>query len=195
MYPLTYFVRHGQTDYNAEVRVQGQADIDINAVGRRQADENGEKLARLLGTAEGFHFVASPLRRTRETMERIRVKMGLPPEGYRTDPRLMELNFGDWQGFTFPEIEARTPGATAPRLRDKWDFVPPGAHAESYAMLAERVRSWLASLDVPTVCVTHGGVIRSLFNIIEHVPGSEAANVDTPQDKILRLENDRLAWF
>lgn len=195
MYPLTYFVRHGQTDYNAEIRVQGQADIDINAVGRRQADANGEKLARLLGRAEGFDFVASPLRRTRETMQHIRVKMGLPAEGYRTDPRLMELNFGDWQGFTFTEIEARTPGATVPRLEDKWDFVPPGAHAESYAMLAERVRNWLADLDTQTICVTHGGVIRSLFNIIEHVPGSEAANVDTPQDKILKLENDRLSWF
>jgi len=128
-------------------------------------------------------------------MEHIRIKMGLPPEGYRTDPRLMELNFGDWQGFTFAEIEARTPGATAPRLRDKWNFVPPGAHAESYAMLAERVRNWLADLDVRTICVAHGGVIRSLFNIIEHVPGSEAANIDTPQDKILKLENDRLFWL
>jgi probable phosphoglycerate mutase len=195
MYPLTYFARHGQTDYNAEIRVQGQADIDINAVGRRQADENGEKLARLIGKGEGFDFVASPLRRTRETMERIRVRMGLPPEDYRTDPRLMELNFGDWQGFTFPEIEKRSPGATAPRLRDKWDFVPPGAHAESYAMLAERVRNWLGDLHVRTVCVTHGGVIRSLFNVIEHVPGSEAADIDTPQDQILKLENDRLTWL
>ncbi|MGN6584569.1 MAG: histidine phosphatase family protein [Rhizobiaceae bacterium] len=195
MYPLTYFVRHGQTDYNADGRLQGQADPDINALGRRQADENGEKLARLLGKAEGFDFVASPLRRTRETMERIRIKMELPAEGYRTDPRLMELNFGDWQGFTFAEIEARTPGATAPRLKDKWDFVPPGAHAESYAMLAERVKGWLAELNVRTICVAHGGVIRSLFHIVEHVPGREAANIETPQDRILKLENERLTWL
>lgn len=195
MYPLTYFVRHGQTDYNAEIRVQGQADIEINAVGRRQADRNGTKLARLVGRGEGFDFVASPLRRTRATMERIRVEMGLPAEGYRTDPRLMELNFGDWQGFTFAEIEARAPGATAPRLRDKWHFVPPGNGAESYAMLAERVRGWLADLHVRTICVTHGGVIRSLFNILGRVPGSEAANVDTPQDRVLKLENDCLVWL
>jgi broad specificity phosphatase PhoE len=195
MYPLAFFVRHGQTDYNADARVQGQADIDINAVGRRQADENGEELARLLGTASGFDFVASPLRRTRETMEHVRRKMGLPPEGYRTDARLMELNFGDWQGYTFAEIEARTPGVTAPRHRDKWNFVPPGNGAESYAMLAERVRSWLGDLRQKTVCVAHGGVIRSLFHIIEHVPGPEAANIDTPQNRILKLDGDRLTWI
>jgi probable phosphoglycerate mutase len=195
MYPLTYIVRHGQTDWNAEVRVQGQADVDINALGRRQADENGEKLARLVGKAEDFDFVASPLRRARETMERIRVKLGLPPGGYRTDARLMELNFGDWQGFTFTEIEAGAPGTTARRLADKWNFRPPGRHAESYAMLAERVRSWLAGLEVKTICVAHGGVERSLFNIIGHMPGEEAATVDTPQDRILKLEDDRLSWI
>jgi probable phosphoglycerate mutase len=195
MYPLAFIVRHGQTDYNAEVRIQGQADIDLNALGRRQADENGARLAALVGRAEGFDFVASPLRRTRETMERMRLAMGLPPGGYRIDPRLMELNFGDWQGFTFAELEALKPGATAARLRDKWNFRPPGAHAESYAMLTERVKSWLADLSAETICVAHGGVMRCLFHLIENVPGWEAADIDVPQDRILKLENGRLSWL
>ena len=46
MFPLVYFVRHGQTDWNAEDRLQGQADIDINALGREQADRNGASAAR-----------------------------------------------------------------------------------------------------------------------------------------------------
>ncbi len=118
MTPLVYFVRHGETDWNAEGRLQGQADTDINALGRGQADRNGRRLAALIADASAFDFVASPMRRTRETMERIRHAMGLDPHGYRLEPRLIEVHFGGWQGRTFAEIEADEPGAdqdTPPR--------------------------------------------------------------------------------
>jgi probable phosphoglycerate mutase len=195
MSALAYFVRHGQTDWNAQNRLQGQADTDLNALGREQASENGRKLAGLIGRAEGFDFVASPMRRTRETMERVRAAMGLDPGAYRTDPRLVEVNFGEWQGFTYAELEARHPGTARERGLDKWDFLPPGEGAESYAMLCERVRPWLAELSGDTVCVTHGGVIRVLFHIIANVPGNEAANLETPQDKLLRLCDGQLEWI
>ena len=100
MLPLVYFVRHGQTDWNAEHRLQGQADIALNALGRAQATRNGRKLAELIADPADFDFVASPLGRTRETMELVRAAMGLEPHGYRTDPRLIEVHFGDWQGHT-----------------------------------------------------------------------------------------------
>jgi probable phosphoglycerate mutase len=192
---LAYFVRHGQTDWNAQDRLQGQADIDLNALGREQANENGRKLAALIGRGEGFDFVASPMRRTRETMERVRTEMGLDPTAYRTDPRLVEVNFGDWQGFTYAQLEARHPGTAHERGLDKWDFLPPGEGAESYAMLCERIRPWLAELSRATVCVTHGGVIRVLFHLIENVPGYEAANLETPHDKLLRFRGGRLEWI
>ena len=149
MFPLVYFVRHGQTAWNAEYRLQGQADTDMTALGRSQADRNGRRLAELIDKPDDFDFVASPLRRTRETMERIRAAMRLPADGYRTDPRLIEVHFGDWQGFTFAELEAREPGSTAARHFDKWDFVPPGAGAESYETLLERVRPWFEALKQP----------------------------------------------
>ncbi len=193
--PLTYVVRHGQTDWNAEYRLQGQADTDITEKGRRQADGNGKKLAGLIADPQSFDFVASPMRRTRETMERIRVVMGLAPDGYRTDARLMELHFGDWQGFTFAELEAKKPGSTEGRLSDKWRFVPPGKSAESYEMLLQRIRPWLEALDRPTVCVTHGGVIRTLFKMLEGMSDDEAANLDIVQDRVLRLENGKLDWL
>ena len=140
--PPVFFVRHGETDWNAEGRLQGQADTDINVIGRAQADRNGERLRDLIGSAEDFDFVASPLRRTRETMERVRRAMGLDPAGYRVDPVLVEVHFGDWQGHTFAELEENQPGCTAPRALDKWNFRPPGTASESYAMLRERVRPW-----------------------------------------------------
>ena len=110
MPPLCYFVRHGQTAWNAELRLQGQADTDMTELGRSQAVRNGRRLAELVDTPEDFDFVASPLKRTRETMELVRAAMGLPPQGYRTEPRLMEVHFGDWQGFTYAELEERQPG-------------------------------------------------------------------------------------
>lgn len=195
MYPLIYFVRHGQTAWNAEGRLQGQAENDITETGRLQADRNGEKLRDLIAEPSDFDFVASPMRRTRETMERVRVAMGLPAGGYRTDPQLVEVSFGDWQGYTFLELEAAEPGITATRTKDKWNFVPPGEGAESYQMLLDRIRPWLDSVDRPTVCVTHGGVMRTIFRILEDTAPKRAATLEIFQDRVLRLENDRLDWL
>jgi probable phosphoglycerate mutase len=195
MFPLVYIVRHGQTAWNVEYRLQGQADVPLDDVGRRQATANGLHLAQLIPDPRAFDFVASPLRRTRMTMELVREAMKLDPQAYRTDPRLMELNFGDWQGFTFAELEARDPGSTKARGPDKWDFVPPGKEAESYQMLLERVRPFYEELRQPTVCVAHGGVMRALFRMVEKLPKAQAARVETPQDRILRLQDGRLAWL
>lgn len=190
-----YFVRHGQTDWNAERRLQGQADIPLNDTGRRQATGNGEKLSGLIDDALAFDYVASPLARTRETMARIRVAMGLSPDGYRTDRRLMELHFGDWQGHTLAELEQLDPGCTTRRDDDKWRFLPPGADAESYEQLALRVKPWLDGTTGDTVCVTHGGIIRSIFRLTETLSPAECAALHVPQDVVLRLRAGRLEWL
>jgi probable phosphoglycerate mutase len=93
------------------------------------------------------------------------------------------------------ELEARQPGSTKGRGPDKWDFVPPGKDAESYQMLLERVRPFFEELRKPTICVTHGGVIRALFRMVAKLPKAEAARVETPQDRILRLKDGRLDWL
>lgn len=195
MTPLVYFVRHGQTDWNAALRFQGQHDVDVNDLGREQARRNGRRLAELLGDPTRFDFVASPLRRTRETMEIIRAELGLPPRDYRLEPRLVEVHFGDWQGLTVHEVETAFPGVAAEREADKWTFLPPGAGAESYAMLSRRVAPWLAALDRDTVCVTHGGVIRCIFLLAGAANRAEAASLDVPQDRVLRWYDGRLDWL
>lgn len=195
MPPLIYFVRHGQTDWNLQSRLQGQADTEMNETGRAQADRNGARLAALVDDPSAFDYVASPLRRTCETMERVRAALGLPREGYRTDHRLREVHFGAWQGFTYAELEARDPGCTQARMLRKWHFLPPGEDAETYETLAVRVRAWLDEVRGPTVCVTHGGVIRAVFHWLADMPGDEAAMLDIPQDSILRHENGRLEWL
>ena len=136
------------------------------------------RLAELVPNPEDFDFVASPLRRTRETMELVRAGMGLPARGYRVDARLMEVHFGDWQGFTHAELEERQPGSTAARFADKWGFVAPGPSGESYQMLLDRVRPWYEALEKPTICVTHGGVLRILFRLVEDMPVADVAMLE-----------------
>ena len=124
-----FFVRHGETDWNAEGRLQGQQDIPLNRIGRLQAQESGERLKALMPAFAGLDHVSSPMRRTRETMELMRESMGLNRQGYRLDPRLVELTFGAWEGLTWKDVRKLDPVEAARRERDKWGFVPRTARA------------------------------------------------------------------
>jgi broad specificity phosphatase PhoE len=192
--PRIYFSRHGETLWNAEERVQGQFDTDLSAKGQGQADGNGIVLKSLVPDPRNYEFVASPLKRTRETMERIRTGMGLDPALYRLEPQLLEVHFGDWQGFTIKEISMMSPELLDARHKDKWNFLPPGKDAESYALLAVRIEKWLRTVDRQTVCVTHGGVIRVLFHIVNGIAPGDAAEIEIVQDRVLKLENGWLDW-
>lgn len=189
---LVYVIRHGQTDWNEIRRLQGQKDIPLNDFGRSQATENGKTLSRILGTTvNDFDYVASPLGRTRETMELLRGAMGLDPTAYRTDERLVEISFGDWEGQTLPELKITEPEKVKARKAAKWDFIPPGQDAESYEILSWRIGAWLSSVDRQTICVCHGGVIRSMFRLVSGIEKDIAAEIPIPQDRILRVETER----
>lgn len=195
---LIYVIRHGQTDWNAEGRFQGQTDIPLNALGRKQAMQNGALLRTVLGdTLAHYDFIASPLGRTRETMELLRSQMDLPKQAYKMDERLKEICFGDWEGSTTAELKKQFPDRLKERSRGKWDFLAPGQHAESYEILSWRTGAWLASLKKPTIAVTHGGVIRSFFRLIGNVDGDQACSMDIPQDQVLKIDMDAgtLEWL
>jgi broad specificity phosphatase PhoE len=173
--PLFYLVRHGETDWNAERRLQGQLDISLNDVGRRQSGQCGGILRGLMATRRmapaDFAFISSPLSRARETMEILRGILGLPREDYVIEPRLAELSFGRWEGLTYAEVRALDCSALAVRERDKWNFVTP--EGESYAKLLVRVREWYASVEGDIIVAAHGGVARVLMVLF---------GVRTPED-------------
>ena len=201
MTPFPYrliFMRHGETAYNAEHRLQGQRDIPLNARGREQARSVGRTLGALIGAeieqleAQGA-FIASPLVRARETMEIARDAIGLPPGRYRLDGALKELSFGVWEGLTWPEIEARDPRGVRARRKDKWNFAPPGG--ESYAMLAERLRPWLSGLTGDAFVVSHGGVARALMTLTAGIAPAKAADASIAQGRALCIENGGCHWI
>jgi len=194
-------IRHGETDWNAEARLQGQQDIPLNARGLAQAEAVGRKLRNLLGdgtdAGAGLHWVSSPLGRARHTMDIARRVAGLdsgPDQpGYSLDDRLMELTFGEWEGLTWPEVQARAPWAASWREGDKWNFVPPGG--ESYQMLADRVRPWVEKLASDAVVATHGGVARVLLAELAGMARERAATVNIWQGRLLVLDNGRFDWI
>jgi broad specificity phosphatase PhoE len=192
------FLRHGETAYNAENRLQGQRDIPLNARGREQARAVGRTLAaRIKSEIERLEaagaFIASPLERARETMEIARDAMGLAPGRYRLDAALRELTFGAWEGLTWREIEARDAKAVRARAKDKWSFTPPGG--ESYATLTARVRPWLEGLTGDAFVVSHGGVARALMALIAGVAPAKAAEAPVAQGRALRFENGSCHWI
>jgi probable phosphoglycerate mutase len=191
--PLIYFVRHGQTDYNASKRIQGTLEIPINEKGREQARRNGGLLAELIGEKEEFDFVASPLLRARQTMELVRGEMGLPMQGYRTDDRLKEISFGAWAGLSWPEIEARDPGTYARRQADRWNVAAPGG--ETYRDVYCAVVEWLESVTSDTVVVAHYGTARCIRGCVLKLTPAEILDLDAPQDKVLMIEGDTLTWL
>ncbi|SFV12080.1 probable phosphoglycerate mutase [Methylobacterium sp. 174MFSha1.1] len=190
-----YFVRHGETDWNAEGRLQGQRDTPLNAKGHAQAAEAGERLRALLGDAIGtLPFIASPMERTRHTMEGLRAALGLDPAGYTVDPRLREIGFGAWEGLTWKEVRRSDPARSQARDRDRWGFCPPGEGAESYAMVADRVRPLLDALDRPVVIVAHGGVARAVMVTLGAANSEEAPHLEILQGRILVFESGARRW-
>ena len=189
MTSLFYFIRHGETDWNAEGRLQGQRDIPLNDVGRVQAEEVGTILGRLASRPEDLAYWSSPLSRARETMELMRDKLGLHPPSYRQDDRLKELSFGDWEGLTWPEVEKRSPKIAAARIADKWNVAPP--EGESYEMLAARILPFMETLERPGVMVSHGGVGRALMTLAGGMTREHAAETYVRQGVVYVFENGR----
>jgi broad specificity phosphatase PhoE len=195
--PVLYYIRHGETDWNVEGRLQGQCDIPINAKGRTQADLCGGILRDLLArdaiNPASLDFVSSPLGRTRETMDRLRAVLQLDPATYRTDPRLTEVSFGQWEGFTLAELGARFPDAIAARERDKWNFTPPDA--ESYAATSRRMREWYDTLTRDTVAVAHGGTFRGLIVQLGLAAEQEAPFLDVAQGVVYVIQQGSMARY
>ncbi len=184
--PTIYYIRHGETEWNALGRLQGTQDVPLNELGRSQALHAGDILAGLVARdrrgKSSLPFVASPLGRARSTMELVRRRLDLPPGDYALDDRLREIGYGVWEGSTLAESEASHPELYARRLRDKWTVCPPGG--ETYAAVQLRVRDWYDQLAADTVAVAHGGTARALMVALGLETPSSAADLFIEQGAV-----------
>jgi broad specificity phosphatase PhoE len=165
-------LRHGQTDYNATNRMQGQLDTDLSDLGRDQAVAAAEVLAK----RQPLLIVSSDLRRALDTAVALGERSGLPVE---VDTRLRETHLGDWQDLNHVEVDAKWPGARL-AWRNDATWAPHGG--ESRVDVAERglplVRELIADQtewgtdepERPVVLVAHGGLIAALTAALLKLP-------------------------
>ncbi|PJK31060.1 histidine phosphatase family protein [Minwuia thermotolerans] len=142
-------IRHGRTDWNAGRRIQGRTDVPLSAEGR--LEQRGHTLPADFAGAPAF---VSPLGRARRTAE----LLGL--DRARIEPRLTEMDFGEWEGRTHAELRADDPAGLAALEARGLDMRPPGG--ETPREVGERLLGFLAELDTDrAILVTHKGVMRA----------------------------------
>jgi 2,3-bisphosphoglycerate-dependent phosphoglycerate mutase len=178
-------IRHGETAWNVDTRIQGQLDIGLNAKGRWQAERAGAALA-----DEDIDVVySSDLWRAYDTALSVAKPHGLMVQ---TDEALRERGFGEFQGKTFAEIEAALPELALLWRKRSPDFAPPGG--ESLLQLRERVTQYVRTLAQANagkhiVIVSHGGVMDVLYRA--------AAGLEIQATRTWDLRNasiNRLLW-
>jgi probable phosphoglycerate mutase len=180
-------IRHGETAWNVDTRIQGHLDIPLNDTGLQQA----RWLAQALAERDEVHAIyASDLARAHVTAQNIAQAVGL---AVATHPGLRERAFGDFQGRTFAEIEAELPEHAQHWRKRTPEWAPPGA-GESLIVLRERVLATVDELAArhvgeQIVLVAHGGVMDVLYRA--------ATRLDLQAPRTWQLPNtavNRLLW-
>ncbi len=189
---LIYFIRHGQTEFNREGRMQGQLDSPLTDLGVEQARRMGQRLKSLVDDPARWAIIASPLGRTLRTAQIVRETVGLTCE-IELDPRLAELSVGEWEGQTRAEIGARHPG-----LLDGPDWIYGAPGGESRLALEARLSDWLAGIDEGDgrrrLVVSHGAAGRVLRALYAGGDPAGAWRPDPPpQDAVFRLHGGVVA--
>ena len=178
------FIRHGETDWNVALRMQGHVDIPLNATGLAQAEALGRRFAS--GTIQADALYCSDLIRAQQTARPVAVALGLP---IITTPKLRERNFGRCEGLVFDEIVARYPTEAAAIKRRDPDHVPAGG--ESRRQYQARIRECVNELAAchpgqTLVVVTHGGVLDVVYRL------ASTLSIDAP--RTYPIANASLNW-
>jgi probable phosphoglycerate mutase len=184
-------VRHGETQWNIDARIQGHGDSGLTGAGLAQADAIARRLA-----GESFDaLIASDLGRALRTADRIAAATGHRVEA---DARFRERNFGIAEGITYEELHRQFPGAFGRHLQDlDPDFRVPEAETrrEFYARIGRAFEELSREREGGRVLVVcHGGVLASLFRHIHGIPAGEQASIRIPNAAYNRVVRDASGW-
>ena len=175
---LLALLRHGDTAWSAEGRIQGRSDPPLSDAGRAAA-----KSLRLPAACRGMRIVSSPLARCVETAALLGAAQA-PRE-----PRLAEMSWGAGEGRRLEELRAELGEAMRANEARGLDFRPEGG--ESPREVLARVREWLAEVSEPTLAITHRGVIRAVLVAATgwNMLGKPPAKLEWGAFHLFRLDN------
>ena len=177
-----FFVRHGETEWNAIRRLQGQWNSDLNARGRRQADANGRLLA-CLGIDALF---SSPLDRARQTAEIVNGYLALP---VRYDDRIKEWDCGDWSGHLQDEVAEKWPEEWAAFRDDLFHYR--GPNCENFPDMFDRARPFLSDLerlDAKRIAIiSHGWIGKVMVSTLLGRYEEGTLSIYQPNDVVFRV--------
>ena len=188
---LLYLARHAETVYNATARMQGNsAHTPLTRNGFVQAEAMGTALAAHFGPGADIDLWASPAGRTLQTAAIVAGHLGRDFFDFRADPRLFEIDTGQWAGRRYADIVAEQ-GPISDPVRHIFNVHPPGG--EYYPAVAARLGSWLDDLDPARVAlvISHGITLRVLRGLLaggEPFEGVALAE-DAPQGTVFRIED------
>ncbi len=187
---MIYLLRHGQTAYNAERRIQGQCDSDLTPQGREQARLLGLLLREHLAAADSFQLVASPLGRTVATARIVQEHAGIAVP-LETDPLLMEIGCGSWEKRLNSFCRSEAGVAPETSFIDVWRHHCPDGEAYDAAM--DRARRWLDWADGRNVvAVAHGVIGIFIRGSYLGLTEEEMSAMPTPQDRMFRLHGGKV---
>lgn len=183
-----FLVRHGETEWNREGRIQGILDSPLTEQGRKQARVNGE----LLKTFGVTDLLASPLGRAADTT---RIMVDAMNARHSFDHRLKERNCGAWGGLTWKDAENGHPEIWRARSQDPYRFCPPGG--ESLVQVEPRIRALLADVESKISelapqgrrlgLVTHGITMRVLLKCLLDLEPSFVSRIRCPNDVVYEV--------
>ncbi|HQH71708.1 MAG TPA: histidine phosphatase family protein [bacterium] len=189
--PTVYFVRHGQTEFNLQRRLQGWNDSPLSAQGIAQA----RILARALTPLGIQSALVSPLGRARQTAAIIHETAGIPLE---STPALREVSFGAFEGNTLDELEIHFPGMWAERMADKWNYRPP--QGESNAEAVPRAREVVRWIEThanggPRLIIAHFAINRIILSLLADLSPGETIEMNVPHTVIYRAKKQDGNWL
>ena len=185
-----YLARHGETEANVGLRFSGKRDTPLTARGLVQARALGEILKREVGMKPKLNFVSSPLARARITMEIALSVLGVAENNYTTDPRIQEIDLGDWDQLTREQARALDPVLFDAREADKWNIHVPGG--ENHKEVAARASDWARSLTQDTFAVSHGALTRVLRGLFMGLEPDAMGDLGEPQGVVFRIHDNKV---
>jgi probable phosphoglycerate mutase len=180
-YPPLYLLRHGQTEWNAIRRIQGQKNSVLTAAGQDHARAQGRILAGL-DLPDGIAGFASPLVRTRQTADLALAPIGMAP---RFDDRLMEIGLGSWEGHMYADMVATDPERLGGMSAFEMCFASPDGETEED--MRARIGAFLDDLEGPAVIVSHGIALSILRGIVRGLDMAGMAALDRSQGVVIEL--------